>query len=107
MRYKVIETADSLLDVQELSFYITEQFKNYEAAENFLDQYDEHIRTLEIFPLGFRGISIGYRGYEVRLMPFDSYNIFFYVNEDSYEVVILRVLKGLRNWHKILMESLS
>jgi len=38
--------------------------------------------SLETFPFGYRGISFEYRGYEIRLKPYDSYHIFFIVDTD-------------------------
>ena len=57
---------------------------------------------LSAFPIGYRGISIEYRGYEIRLKPFDTYNLFFIVDDEMGQIVILRLLKNLQDWKRIL-----
>ena len=67
-----------------------------------MDAYDRQVKVLSAFPIGYRGISIEYRGYEIRLKPFDTYNLFFIVNDDIGKIVILRLLKNLQDWKQIL-----
>lgn len=43
-----------------------------------------------------------YRGYEIRLKPFDTYNLFFVVDDEMGQIVILRLLKNLQDWNQIL-----
>ena len=55
-------------------------------------------KSLTIFPLGYRGIRLGYQGYEIRIKPFSTYNIFYVVDNKSNQITILRVLKDRQNW---------
>ena len=57
--------------------------------------------------LGYRGIGFEYRGYEIRLKSFDTYNVFFTINLTNEEIVILRVLKNRQDWKAILLEEIS
>lgn len=102
MSYKIKQTQEAENDLCRLSTYIIEEFKDKQAARKFIEDYREGMVVLEHFPFGFRGISIGYRGYEIRLRPFRQYNVFFYVEKKSGQVVILRILHGLQDWRKIL-----
>lgn len=101
--YRIKETQEALQDVTHLAFYMMQKLKNQSAALNFLDEYDQKIRNLETFPFGYRGVSFEYRGYEIRLMPYRSYNIFFIVDIERKEILILRVLKDLQDWQSILL----
>lgn len=60
------------------------------------------MEVLRTFPIGYGGISIEYRSYEIRLKPFDTYNMFFVVDDEMGQIVILRLLKNLQNWKQIL-----
>lgn len=105
MQYSVVVTHEALKDVLNLANYMIDTFKNQKAANDFLDAYDKQIEVLSFFPTGYRGISIEYRGYEVRLKPFDTYNLLFVVDSEKRQIVILRLLKNLQDWKQILMKE--
>lgn len=102
MHYKVVVTQEALEDISDLAKYIIDTFKNQKAANDFLDAYNRQVEVLRTFPIGYRGISIEYRGYEIRLKPFDTYNMFFVVDDRMRQIVILRLLKNLQDWKQIL-----
>ncbi len=100
--YKLTLTRESGKDVDNLAAYMVYNLKNGQAAGNFLKQYDRQVRNLATFPFGYRGIGFEYQGYEIRVKPFSSYNIFFVVDALKHQVTILRVLKDRQNWKTIL-----
>ncbi len=102
MKYSLIETKESIEDVAHLAVYMIQEFKNHKAAFDFLEKYDNEVSTLSYFPFGYRGISFEYRGHEIRLKPFDTYNIFFVVDNTENTITILRVLKNKQDWKSIL-----
>ncbi len=102
MRYRLIETKEAVGDVQNLVRYILVKFNNKDAAINLLDRYDIEVQKLLSFPQGYRGIGVEYRGYEIRIKSFETYNIFFVISEKTKKIVVLRVLKNSQNWKRIL-----
>lgn len=102
MAYELKETLEAVHDVTNLAKYMIDEFKNHKAALDFLDNYDREIQKLKTFPFGYRGISFEYRSYEIRLKPYDTYNVFFVVDVRNEEIVILRVLKDREEWQVIL-----
>lgn len=107
MFFSVRESDESIQDVINLALYIKLQFKNEQAAENFVNAYDREAASLRHFPRGYRGINIEYRGYEIRIKPFNTYNIFFTAIEERQQVIILRVLKDRQNWNHILRTQIE
>lgn len=107
MLFSIQESNESIQDVINFAIYIKQQFKNEQAAENFMNAYDKEVSSLRYFPKGYRGINVEHRGYEIRIKPFDTYNIFFVVDEINQQVVILRVLKDRQNWNKILRTQIT
>lgn len=87
--------------------YIIEKFKNLDAALSFLDKYDKEVQRLKNFPFGYRGVSFEYRGYEIRIKSFDTYNVFFTVDIEDHCVYILRVLKDRQDWKSIMANPLE
>lgn len=102
MMYKIRETLEAVKDVTDFAIYMIEKFKNPKAAYDFLARYDKEIQQLKTFPFCYRGISFEYQGMEIRLKPYDTYNIFFVVEQNIQEIIILRVLKDIQNWKAIL-----
>ncbi len=72
MQYSILETIEAADDVINFASYMIRKFKNYKAADDFLNRYDDEVKKLEFFPTGYRGIGI------------------------------LRVLKDKQNWNDIL-----
>jgi plasmid stabilization system protein ParE len=105
MAYSIIETHEAIDDVTALAAYMIDRFKNHKAALDFLDNYDMEVNRLSVFPFGYRGIGIEYRGYEMRLKPFGTYNIFFVVDIEENTIIVLRLLKNLQNWQSIIQSD--
>ncbi len=102
MQYNVIETIEAVDDVINFAAYMIRELKNQKAADDFLDRYDNEAKKLGFFPTGYRGIGLEYRGYEIRIKPFGTYNIFFVIDYIEQNVIILRILKDRQNWNDIL-----
>ena len=105
MTYKIVETVEAGRDVENFVMYMMEAFKSKKAAIDFLKDYDKSVESLKTFPFGYRGVSFEYRGYEIRLKPFKSYNIFFTVDIENEWIIILRVLKDRQDWQAILFQN--
>ena len=102
MRYKIQETDEILEDITQIAISRYDYTGDIESAESFIDEYSSTIQTLEYFPNGYRGISIEHRGYEIKLMPWNYYNIFFIIRVIKKEIVILRLLNQKQDWATIL-----
>ena len=100
--YKVQETYEAKADVKNLAAYMIYSLKNKKAAIDFLNLYDKQVYNLAIFPLGYRGTDFRYRGYEIRMKTFSSYNIFYILDAREHQITILRILKNRQNWKEIL-----
>lgn len=93
MQYRLRVTREASEDVTGLAGYIARKFANIDAALNFLDKYDKEVQRLTNFPFGYRGVSFEYRGYEIRIKSFGTYNVFFTVDIAEKQVFVLRVLR--------------
>lgn len=100
--YKLKLTKESGNGVNSLAAYMSYSLKNRQATANFLRQYNNQVQNLTVFPFGYRGIGIMYKGYEIRIKPFLTYNIFFVVDKKTNQITILRVLKDRQNWKNML-----
>lgn len=102
MKYSIRETIEAIEDVTRLAAYMIDELNNHKAAFSFITKYDKEVNLLSYSPFGYKGLNFTYKGYKIRKKPFYTYNIFFVINIDEKEIIILRVLKGRQNWHTII-----
>ena len=105
MEYSIYESMEAVNDVTHLAEYMLNELYNPKAAERFIGEYDRQVNHLKLFPLGYRGVSFEYRGFEIRIKAFSTYNIFFVVDQVMNRVLILRVLKDRQDWKTILRKQ--
>ena len=102
MNYKVLVTDEAIDDIFSLVRYIHMELCNPDAAERLYHNLDREVRNLGDFPLKFSDSGIRYRGYTIHKKVYKSYLIFYIIDQESEEVYVLRVLKDLMDWQKIL-----
>ncbi len=105
MRYSIKETDEALEDLGLVSIQRFRYFGSLVSGESFLAKYDKAVKALNPFPEGYNGREIYYRGYEIRLLPFDNHYIFFVFREDEQDIVVLRVLHKAQNWKEIMVNK--
>lgn len=102
MYYKIKETDEALNDLSAKAIELSDLSGTKDTGNRLIDDYAKAVESLFFFPHGFRGISMEHRGYEIRIFPYNNYNIFFTVLEEKNHVIILRVLDQKQNWYRIL-----
>ena len=102
MYYKVLETDEILNDLEKIAFSAYEYTKDVESGKRFLDLYNTTIANMSRIPLGFSGVGFDYRGYEIHMLPFGNYNMFYVIKEEVHEIVMLRTLYQKQDWRRIL-----
>jgi toxin ParE1/3/4 len=102
MSYKILETDESINDVYFIAINAYRYTCDEQSGENVISLYNETVEWLREFPFGYRGISIEHRGYEIHILAFGNYNLFFYIDTSKNEIVVLRVMYQKQNWERIL-----
>lgn len=103
IRYRVKFTAIAEVDLDEIFQYIAVHLSAPDAAISLLDEMEEQINRLCDFPYAGSAISdamLAVRGY--RKLIVKNYIIFYLVDEDEKQVVIMRVLYGARRYESFL-----
>ena len=103
MSYRILETDEACRDAENIACEAYDYTRDVESGRRFLRSYDEKMRSLITFPMKYRGVSLEYRGYEIRMLPFENYNMFFVVNPMRKTITVLRVLYQLQDWMGLLM----
>ena len=107
MRCSIITSEEARVDLLLRAEYIALHFQDRDAARGFIDLYEEQLNILSPFPMAYRCIGFKYKGYEIRIKPFDSCNLFFTTDEGNNRIIVLRVLGNRQDWIKILITETS
>ena len=103
MYFSIQETDEAYEDLFSLASYVYETSYSYNYSKKVYDDYDKAILSISIFPCGFKNTKIKYRDYSIYLLPYNIYNIFYIIENDT--ITVLRVLHQKRNWQRIIKEQ--
>jgi len=92
-KYKVVIAQSGKHDIQAMKKHILESFKYRELAENFSRKMKKAMKTLDVFPGAHKPTGFEYRGYIIYLKPYNSYLLFYVVNEAKKTITVLRVMQ--------------
>lgn len=101
-KYSINHTIAVKKDIADIAYYICESLKNPSAADDFLQFIEHEIDQLEVFPFKHNGIGYRYDDKEIRIKPANEYNIFYVVDTDCKEIIILRILNRRKEWDWII-----
>lgn len=100
--YEIQETVEAMDDLTNLAIYIFNEFSDEKAAEMIIDAYADQLEILQIFPNAYGGTEFGFRDYLIRKCPCGNTNIFYVVDDNNRQIIVLRVLHILQEWGRIL-----
>lgn len=104
--FTVKYTYSSRDDIRAKKEYILRQFKYKGLGKHFSEKIKKAVNQLKIFPNGYSTTGFKYRGYDIHLMPLQSYLLFFVIDEQRGEVTILRILQDGQDWEYIIEQWL-
>ena len=100
-KYEIKQTEEAVNDAANIRNYLSYTLKNSLAAIRFLQNFDKSTDVLAFFPYTYKGIGYFYRDIEIRMKNYDSYNIFYAIDENEKQILILRVLNERQDWNWI------
>ena len=103
IEYSLEITESAKNDLKEIYNYIANSLMEPTTAEKQLERIEEGILSLKHMPLRIameHNESLKQRN--LRKLIVDNYLIFFLVNEETYSVIIVRVIYGRRDWVALL-----
>ena len=105
MNYKVLIADEAIADIFRLVQYIHTDLHNPDAAKKLYHNLNREIKNMGDFPLKFSDSGINYRGYIIHKKVYESYLIFYIFSNKKQEIYVLRIIKDLMNWQKILNKT--
>ena len=102
MNYRVLVADEVISDIFGLVQYIHTELCNPDAVEKLYHNLNREVKNMGDFPLKFSDSGIKYRGYLIHKKVYESYLFFYVINSEKQEVYVLRIIKDLRSWRKIL-----
>ena len=104
--YHVVWSREAIYDVADIADYIELRF-GWERADQFNDEIDMEGEALGHNFRMYTGTGIYYRNKLILKKIFEPSIIFYYVDDSTETVYIIRVLRHERDWQKILREAIS
>ena len=105
MKYKVLLTNEATDDVFNFIRYIQIELCNPDAANKLYMNLKREVNNMGDFPLKFADSGIKYRGYMIHKRAYQSYLLFYIINDEDQTVYVLRILKDIMNWRNILQKT--
>ena len=102
MNYRVLLAGEAIADIFGLVQYIYTELCNPDAAEKLYYNLNREVKNMGDFPLKFSDSGIKYRGYIIHKKVYESYLFFYIINSEKQEVYVLRIIKDLMDWRRIL-----
>lgn len=102
-RYEVVFLTSAINDMTEIVRYISENLKNYDAAESLAQKFIDEADKLSAFPYA-RPLYAPFKSlkYEYRWTKINNYLMFYRINEQDKTVIITRVIYDRRNHADVL-----
>ena len=105
MNYKVLMTDEATDDVFNLVKYIHVDLCNPDAADKLYVKLNREVSSMSDFPLKFSSSGLKYRGYIIHKKVYQSYLLFYIISDEKQTVYVLRILKDIMNWRRILKKE--
>lgn len=98
MKYEVFTTEQATADLRAIFEYIAYELLAGENAIKQLDRLEEAILSLDETPERYRLYDKEpWRGRNLRIMPVDSYLVFYIPQNEEKTVTVIRVMYGRRD----------
>lgn len=101
--YTIKMTPKAADDLDNIYRYISEELFATSAATNILERIEKEIMRLREFPFSCNCVADEYlknKGY--RKLVVDNYIVFYLIEEEKKQVIIMRVLYGKQKYENLL-----
>ena len=101
--YTIKMTPKAADDLESIYRYISEELFAESSATNILERLEKEIMILREFPFSCNHVADEYlrnRGY--RKLIVDNYIVFYLIEEEKNQVIIMRVLYGKQRYERLL-----
>ena len=98
MKYEVFTTEQAVADLRAIFEYIAYELLAGQNAFNQLDRLEQAILSLDEMPERYRLYDKEpWKGRNLRIMPVDSYLVFYIPRSEEKTVTVIRVMYGRRD----------
>ena len=102
MNYDVMVSDEAMEDVWKLVVYVHTDLHNPAASKKLYVNLKRVINNMAVLPRKNTASGLYYRGYIIYKKVYQSYVIFYIVDDIQKIVFVLRVLKDIMNWKRIM-----
>ena len=102
MNYDVMVSDEAVEDVWKLVAYVHTELHNPAASKKLYVNLKREINNMTVLPQKHTASGLYYRGYIIYKKVYQSYIIFYIVDDIQKIVFVLRVLKDIMNWKRMV-----
>lgn len=102
MNYDVMVSDEAIEDVWKLVVYVHTELHNPASSKKLYVNLKREISNMAVLPQQNTASGLYYRGYTIYKKVYQSYIIFYIVDDIQKMVFVLRVLKDIMNWKRIM-----
>ena len=107
-KYSVSLSLEAKEDLRSIASYISYTLKNKIAAHNQTQRIRKEIRDLNLFPKRFGLVEWEpWHSMDIHKMPVDNFVVYYLVQVDSREVIVVRIFYGGRDVERIVNEDIE
>lgn len=105
-KYNVSILDAAVSDIEEITLYIRDELKNQKAAKYLADKIFETIERIAQFPYA-NSVYVPLRPlkHEYRKAVIDNYLLFYRVDEEAKEVIVVRAIYGKRHLEQQIKDN--
>ena len=108
MNFTVHITKAAERDMNGAADYIEYVLLNPEAADSLLDEAEEKISKLSLFPEKYAVVDDPVlKTWEIRFLTVKNYLAFYVIHEEENKIFLVRFLYSKRDWISILKQGFS
>lgn len=100
-------TDEAIEDIFNLVKYIHIELGNPDAADRLYTNLNREVANTGHFPLKFSDSGVKYRGYVIHKKVYQSYLLFYIISDEEQAVYVLRILKDIMDWRRILEKKIQ
>lgn len=102
-KYKLLISGDARRDLDEIFEYIAEELANPSAAVRLIDKIRSALDNVRAFPDSCPKINNELvRNQNLRKLIVDNYIVFYEIDNEQEQIVVIRVMYGMQNFFDVL-----
>ena len=105
LEFRVLLSREASADLENIADYITFTLREPATARQQISKLRTAIESLQVLPIRHGLVQDSYLAAQgIRMLPVHNYLIFYFVQEETKTVTVLRIVHGRRDWNYLFKQ---